>query len=132
MNGEGLFHWFMKQNSNISGYTRVYWTGVTTLELARTIHSAIDQNLTGLINIPSKQKISKYDLLMKIKEFSKFPHTQIIPSDIKNEDKSLISIRKDFNFKVKEYHEMLLDLFHFMNVNAELYGHYFRIKNQLY
>lgn len=128
MNGEGLFHWFMNQNGNIYGFTRVLWTGVTTLELARAIHSAIDQNLTGLINLPAKQKISKYNLLVKIKEIFNFPNVQIIPSDKKNEDKSLISVRTDFDFKVKEYPEMLLDLFHFMNVNAELYEHYFQKK----
>ena len=42
----------------------------------------------------------------------------------KFEDKSLISERTDFDFEVKEYPEMLLDLFHFMNVNVELYEHY--------
>jgi len=128
MNGEGLFHWFMNQNGDIYGFTRVLWTGITTLELARVIQSAIDQNLTGLINIPAKQKISKYDLLVKIKEIFNFPNVLIIPSDEKTEDKSLISVRTDFDFKVKEYSEMLHDLYHFMNVNAELYEHYFQKK----
>ena len=92
--------------------------------LAAAIHSAIEQNLSGLINVPAKQKISKYNLLLKIKEIFNSPNIEIIPFEKKFEDKSLISERTDFDFEVKEYPEMLLDLFHFMNVNVELYEHY--------
>lgn len=129
MNGEGLFHWFMNQSGTINGFTQVFWTGVTTLELARAIHSAIDQKVTGLINLPTKQKISKYNLLTEIKEIYKLSNIQILPTDKKAEDKSLISQRTDFHFKVKEYHEMLLDQFHFMNTNNELYKHYCKKDN---
>lgn len=124
-NGEGLFNWFMNQKDNSYGFKRVFWTGVTTLELAKVIHAAIEQNLTGLINIPAKQKISKYNLLLKIKEIFNHPNVLIIPSEEKVEDKSLISIRNDFDFNIKEYPEMLFDMFNFMKANAELYKHYF-------
>ena len=40
-NGIGLFHWFMNQEKKISGFSKAYWTGVTTLELAEGINQAI-------------------------------------------------------------------------------------------
>ena len=128
MEGEGLFHWLMKQRDSVNGFTKVFWSGVTTLELARIIHAAIEQNLTGLINISAKQKISKYDLLKKITNIYTFPNIKIVASDDKIVDKSLISVRNDFNFKLKGYDEMLLELHDFMNLNNELYGHYFSTK----
>lgn len=128
MEGEGLFHWLMKQRDSVNGFTKVFWSGVTTLELARIIHAAIEQNLTGLINISAKQKISKYDLLKKITNIYTFPNIKIVASDDKIVDKSLISVRNDFNFKLKGYDEMLLELHDFMNLNNELYGHYFSAK----
>ena len=69
-NGVGLFHWFMNQkNITVKGYTNVYWTGVTTLELARAIDSAIDQNLKGLYHLVPKDTISKCELLLLFKKY---------------------------------------------------------------
>jgi len=36
-NGEGLFHWIMKQNGTVNGYTKTIWGGVTTLECSKAI-----------------------------------------------------------------------------------------------
>jgi len=49
--GIGLFHWFMNQAGAISGFTEVFWTGVTTIELAKAINEAIIQELTGLYHL---------------------------------------------------------------------------------
>ena len=43
-NGIGLFQWFMKQNGEVGGNTKVIWTGVTTIELAKCMKKAIDNN----------------------------------------------------------------------------------------
>ena len=67
-NGEGLFHWFMKNSGNVNGYTNAYWGGVTTLELAKAIDVAIENNLTGLVHLSNGEKISKFDLLNLIKK----------------------------------------------------------------
>ena len=66
-NGEGLFHWFMMQQGTINGFVNVFWSGITTLELARVIDQAIGQKLTGLYHLAPEEKISKYDLLNLIK-----------------------------------------------------------------
>ena len=42
-NGIGLFHWFMNQNKQIFGFDKAYWSGVTTIELAKGINKAIEQ-----------------------------------------------------------------------------------------
>ena len=62
-NGEGLIDWYMNQNESIYGYSKVFWGGVTTLELAKNIHYAIDRDLKGLIHVTNQESISKYDLI---------------------------------------------------------------------
>ena len=70
-NGEGLFHWLMKQNSTIKGYTNVFWGGVTTLHLSRVIEKSIILDLKGLIHVTNGKKISKYDLINLINKHFK-------------------------------------------------------------
>ncbi len=122
--GEGLFHWFMNQAGNVNGYTRVYWSGLTTLELAKVIDAAIVQNLSGLVNVSAMQKISKYELLTLIHRTFSFPDVTIIPFDQKMEDKSLVSVRTDFTYAKKDYPEMIQELFAFMRKNGEYYPGY--------
>ncbi|MBR4486070.1 SDR family oxidoreductase, partial [bacterium] len=62
-NGIGLFQWFMNQENKVSGYNKVMWTGVTTIELAKQIQVAIENNLTGLQHIVNNDTISKKNLL---------------------------------------------------------------------
>jgi len=63
--GTGLFHWFMKQGGETNGFTRHLWDGITTLNLAKTINEIIKSypEISGIKDIRSKDKISKYDLL---------------------------------------------------------------------
>jgi dTDP-4-dehydrorhamnose reductase len=120
--GEGLFDWFMNQTGSVSGYKNVYWSGVTTLELARAIDQAITQNLSGLYHVSQPEKISKYDLLFLIKKTWEKHDVEILPSEGKHSDKSLICTRKDFDYRIQNYEKMLLDLFRFMKTNTELYS----------
>jgi len=63
--GTGLFHWFMKEKGETNGFTRHLWDGITTLQLAKTIHEIIKsyKDLSGIKDIRTKDKSSKYDLL---------------------------------------------------------------------
>jgi dTDP-4-dehydrorhamnose reductase len=121
-NGEGLFHWFMKQKSEIKGYSKVYWGGVTTLELAKVIESAIEQDIKGLIHITNGIKISKYELLNLLKQMWNRDNISIIPFDGKTEDKSLTSTRTDFQYIFPSYEEMLKNLYSWMQIHSDLYG----------
>lgn len=120
-NGEGLFHWFMKQSGEISGYTKAFWGGVTTLELAKVIDAAIEQEITGLINISNGERISKYDLLKIFQLQYQKNDVQINSIEGKQVDKSLRTIRNDFKYIVPSYKTMIEDQFNYMDIKRETY-----------
>lgn len=124
--GIGLFHWFMNQDhdANILGYKRAFWTGVTTIELAEIINAAIQQNLYGLIQIVPSKKISKYELLLIFKDVFKKQALNVIPDESYIVDKSLISIRSDFDYQVKDYQQMVKLQRDWILDNPNLYPHY--------
>ena len=122
--GIGLFHWFMNQENEISGFSRAYWTGVTTLELAEGINHSIQQDLKGLYHFVNKSKISKYDL---INIFNKnFRDNKIIINEDSTYkiDKSLISTRNDFKYNVSNYSDMIFKMKQWMLLYNENYKHY--------
>lgn len=122
-NGTGLLDWFFKQNAEIKGYSKAYWSGVTTLELAKATHELIKQNIAGLFQLCPEAKISKYDLLMLFaKVWDKA--IKIVPSDSYEVDKSLVCTRKYFNYAVPEYERMLVELRVWMEKHADYYSHY--------
>lgn len=124
-NGSGLFHWFMNQNGEIMGFKNAFWTGVTTLELAKAISKAIDENISGLYHIVPSSKISKYDLLNIFKvEFSK---DNIIINE-NNEyrcDKSLVRTNDQFSFVVNSYENMIREMKEWMVEHKNFYKLYF-------
>ncbi|MDD5065521.1 MAG: SDR family oxidoreductase [bacterium] len=125
-NGTGLFHWFMTREGEVNGYTDVYWTGVTTLELAKAMDAAMDQDLTGLYHLTPEKKISKYELLRLIKERWGKKGITIHKDTGSRSDKSLVNCRKDFHYRVKDYEGMVGDLYEWMRPQKDLYGRYFR------
>lgn len=124
-NGSGLFHWFMTQNESVYGYTKAYWTGITTLELAKAIDKAIDDNIHGLYHLVPYENISKYDLINIFKkEFNK------VSINIEKYDdfvcnKTLIRSNDNFNFKVGSYENMVHDMKKWMIDNKEIYKLYY-------
>jgi dTDP-4-dehydrorhamnose reductase len=65
-----LLEWFLSQEGKcIKGYTRAIFSGLTTASLARVLMRIITDHmeLTGLYHVSSKA-ISKYDLLLRLKE----------------------------------------------------------------
>lgn len=124
MNGEGLFHWFMKSKGEIGGYTQAIWGGVTTLELARAMAAAIEQELTGLCQITNNEPISKYDLLCLFKNIWGIHDVVIKPTEGKSLDKSLVCTRSDFDYKAPSYSEMLHSLKIYMQAHPLLYQQY--------
>jgi len=111
-NGIGLFNWFMSQpeTSQLKGFTHAFWSGITTIELTKTIHAAIEQNITGLIHITQKNKIDKFSLLQLFNAIFKNGSMHIEPNSDYHVDKSMVSVRTDFNHTVPEYDAMLLEM----------------------
>ena len=121
-NGIGLFHWFMLQKGTIKGYTNAYWTGITTIELAKVIIAAIEADITGLHHVVNNSKINKYDLVTLFKNVFKKENIIIEPFDEYKIDKSLIKTNDDFNYTVPSYQTMIGE----MSVWIENHGHFYR------
>lgn len=117
--GIGLFHWFMKQEGEISGYNQVFWNGVTTLELAKAIEWLLNKNIHGLVHLSSSSKISKYDLLHLFKSVFERNNIQINANDRIKSDKSLLNQRSDFTYAVPNYLQMIQELKLWMKEKGE-------------
>lgn len=122
--GEGLFHWFMKQNGEINGYSKAYWSGVTTLELAKAIDYILGNDITGLVHLTNGREISKYELLCLFKEYWNRPTVEIKEYDGKNVNKSLCKSLK-MSYQVPDYRVMLSELQSWMQSYSFLYEQYF-------
>ena len=123
--GIGLFHWFMSQSisTKLKGYSKAYWSGITTLELAKVIVATIDQNITGLIQIAPYDKIDKFNLISLFNSIYRENQIDIEPNDQYRVDKSLKSIRSDFNYKVPTYEVMLRDQRKWIKQHENLYSY---------
>lgn len=122
--GVGLFNWFMNQKGTVSGYRKVIWTGVTTLELAKIIEYVSLNKKPGLFNMVYKDSISKYDLLKLFNKYLRNNTVHIVPSDEIVLDKSLIRTNFDINYLVPDYETMVLEMSEWMYAHKELYAHY--------
>lgn len=123
-NGIGLFNWFMSQTGDVSGFTKAMWNGITTIELAKGIDRAINQDLTGLYHLVSDENISKFDLLGVFKEVFEKSDVQINPSNQLSVDKTLINTRTDFDFNIPDYHTMIKEMKDWIMSHKEFYNHY--------
>ncbi len=122
-NGEELFHWFMTQDNEISGYTASIWSGVTTLELAKAVHWAIKSDMTGLYHITNGIPINKYELLSLCKaETGKDITINAIEGRIV--DKSFIDTRQERSYHYPSYQEMIREMVLVMKQNGTRYEQY--------
>lgn len=122
-NGIGLLNWFMKQKE-VNGYTHMMWTGVTTLELAKTIEAAVKQKVSGLINMVYSKNISKYELLKLFNCYIRDNEVIIKPYDGFASDKTLIRTNYSFDYKTPNYETMVSELATWMRKHKYLYRHY--------
>lgn len=118
--GIGLFQWFMNQSGRIDGFDKVIWTGVTTLQLAKCMEKAIENNLSGLRHAVNNDKIDKYSLLNLIKEHFK-KDIDIRPKSDKVSDKSLIRL-SDFDFEIPSYDAMIREMREWIENHPDLYS----------
>lgn len=116
-NGIGLFHWFMKQKESVNGYSQAFWSGITTIELAKVIHQAILQDIKGLIIVAGKNKIDKYSLLKLFNKIFKNDSLIVSENSKYKVDKSMQSLRTDFDYSVPSYEKMILEMKQWIDVN---------------
>ena len=121
--GEELFHWFMFQEEKIKGFTNSFWSGVTTLELAKAVEWAIDSDVQGLYHITNGVPINKYELLML---FKKYTNKKIVIERFGGRvtNKSFLDTRKDFNYAVPSYEVMIREMVAEIKSHGALYSQY--------
>jgi len=122
-NGEELFHWFMNQSGTINGFTKAMWSGVTTIELAKAVMWVIDNKITGLYHVTNNSSICKYDLLQLFKKYTK-KNIEIVPVDGKEINKDFIDTRKQINYEIPSYDQMVSDMVNAIRSNRFLYSQY--------
>lgn len=120
-NGTGLFHWFMNQKGTLKGYTRAIWNGVTTIELAKAIQAAIEQDLTGLYHLTPPVSINKYDLLLLFKNAFGRDAIEIVPYDSFKVDKTLVNTRNDFRYEIPAYPQMIEEMKQWIESHKRIY-----------
>ena len=124
-NGIGLFNWFMNQEGTINGFEKSIWTGVTTLTLAKAMHKASYDGLTGLYNLVNNKVISKYEL---VSLFNKYTNKQLVINKVDGivHDKSLFRTRNDFNFEVPSYEQQDKEMIEWIDSHKNLYSLYYK------
>ena len=114
---KSLLSWFLNEKKIVRGYTKAFFSGLTSLELCKIIYNYfIKKNLltNKIINVGSR-RISKYVLLTKIRKVFK-KNIDISRYQRFKIDRSLNSkkFRKLTNYKMLNWDKMLLDLKKFM------------------
>lgn len=69
--GNSLVEWALKNLENktsISGFNDVFFNPVYTKQLAKVVLELMRKNFNGVINVASKEKLSKYDFLIRLAE----------------------------------------------------------------
>lgn len=123
-NGTGLLDWFLKQDGKIGGYSEAYWSGVTTIELAKAIVEFIRQDIKGLYQFTVEPKISKYDLLGLFKAAWGRDTVTVNENPDYVCDKSMLSDRIDFQWEMPIYQQMVSEMKQWCDARPEAYAHY--------
>jgi dTDP-4-dehydrorhamnose reductase len=119
--GTGLLDWYLKSLGTISGYNKVFWSGITTLELCGVIEKSIALQEKGLVQISNNEKISKYDLLLLMGKYFNKDTTLINKEEKTIHDKSLICSVPGERYNVPSYEKMIKSLSEYVLNNKNIY-----------
>jgi len=114
---KSLLSWFLNEKKFVKGYSKAFFSGITSLELCKIIYNYfIKKNIlqNKIINIGSR-RISKFTLLTKIRKIFK-KNINIVRYQDFIIDRSLDSkkFRKLTSYKVVKWDKMLSELKKFM------------------
>lgn len=110
----GLFDWFMSQTGVVHGYTEVFWNGVTTLQLAKSIERMLKEGTSGLVHLTAPEKVSKHRLLQMLQEVFGKRDAVIEPHGEFRQDRTLVCTREEEALRTPAYRDMLEELRDFM------------------
>ncbi len=108
----GLLEWFLSQHGSCKGFSKAFFSGLTTLELANILykHIIFDDSLYGLYNLAGP-KINKFDLLKII--------ARVYKKDIEIKEEQTFCIDRSLNaskfnnkfgYPVKEWDLMIREM----------------------
>lgn len=118
----GLFDWFMSQEGVVKGYTRVFWNGVTTLQLAKSVERMLAAGTSGLVHLTAPQKVSKYELLGLFQDIFGKTGVTIEPDDHFRQDRTLRCTRNEAALLAPDYRTMLGELREWMDHDSSRYN----------
>jgi dTDP-4-dehydrorhamnose reductase len=99
----------------VAGFQNAYFSGLTTLEVAKVIEKIIfsNKNLSGIFHL-SSERISKYELLGLISDIY-FKKIEIVPTSLPVIDRSLNSekLKILIDYKTPSWKEMIFELKNF-------------------
>lgn len=105
----GLFEWVISQKgSTIHGYSRVNWSGLTTIELAKFIIWSLDKEITGVVHATNSIGISKYNLVKTINNTFDL-NIDILNNNDYKIDKTLINTKIN-NYDFPSYGKMIEEM----------------------
>ncbi|OXM17106.1 dTDP-4-dehydrorhamnose reductase family protein [Paenibacillus herberti] len=109
--GIGLLQWFLGQRGEVSGYSHVYWNGVTTLELAKAVEFAAGRaDIGGLVHLLAAAPASKLDLLEWFKEAYGRDDISIVAAHEPMIDRTLSAVRRDWDYQAPSIPAMVQEL----------------------
>lgn len=109
--GIGLLQWFLAQSGEVSGYSRVYWNGVTTLELAKAVEYAAGKpDVGGLVHLLAEAPASKLEMLDWFKEVYNRDDITIVPAHEPVVDRTLSAVRSDWDYRAPSIPDMVREL----------------------
>jgi dTDP-4-dehydrorhamnose reductase len=117
--GIGLFNWFINQTGIVKGFSNAIWSGVTTIQLAKSIVEVIlsNNNISGLVHLTNNKKINKFNLLILIKEVFDLKDIELQEFDSYKVDKSLLNTQKNVFNNIPTYKEMICEMYQWITIN---------------
>ena len=119
-----LLNWYLNQKGEVKGFANAIWTGLTTLEYAKTIESLLQQKAHGLFQAAPAECISKYELICLFEKY--FPGRRTIVRVENNRvDKSLVPYWGRYDIHIKGYEEQVAEMKAWIEAHRNLYPAYY-------
>lgn len=119
-----LLNWYLNQKGEVKGFANAIWTGLTTLEYAKTVESLLNQKAHGVFQAAPHDSISKYELIKLFEKY--FPgERSIVKIDNNRVDKSLVPYWGEYDIKIKDYEEQIAEMKLWVEKHPNLYPSYY-------
>lgn len=119
-----LLNWFLQQHGEVKGFANAIWTGLTTIEYAKTIESLLKQKAHGVFQAAPGSSISKYELIKLFEKY--FPGNRtIVRVDNNRVDKSLIPYWGKYVINIKDYEDQIIEMKEWIECHRFLYPQYY-------